>query len=110
LAANNSDTKKISLDRWLDSRQIALDAMLYLHSSGVWDYEYLLVGVKNFTDHFKEFLQVIDQPGDRIVLELVKYYFQVNPREIETHTESSDAFLDFFIKMREASHLPSDQP
>ena len=83
--------------------QLALETMLYLHGSGVWDYEYLLSGVKNFTDHFKEFVDVVNMPGDRVVLELVKYYFKVNPGDIEKYTESSEVFLDFFKKMREAT-------
>ena len=98
------EIKTIILDEHLEARSVAMEAMLFLHSSGVWDYEYLMNGLKNFTDHFQEFLAVITEPGDRTTLELVKYYFKTNPGDIEKYTESSEAFLEFFVQRRQKSH------
>lgn len=104
-----NDTLKITppilLDEHQEARAVALEAMLFLHSAGVWDYEYLMNGLKNYTDHFHEFLRVITEPGDRTTLELVRYYFKSNPGDIEKFTESIDAFLEFFVQMRQHTQL-----
>lgn len=105
MANDKNKIKTIILDDFQEARAVALEAMLFLHSSGVWDYEYLMTGLNNFTDHFREFLNVITEPSDRTTLELVKYYFKTNPGEIEKYTESSEAFLELFVKMREKTQL-----
>ncbi|MCF7801067.1 MAG: hypothetical protein K9N34_03520 [Candidatus Marinimicrobia bacterium] len=105
MANDKSKVKAVILDEHQEARAVALEAMLFLHSSGVWDYEYLMTGLNNFTDHFREFLTAITEPGDRATLELVKYYFKTNPGEIEKYTESSEAFLELFVKMREKTQL-----
>ena len=58
-------------------------------------------GLNNYTDHFNEFLSVITEPGDRTTLELVRYYFKSNPGDIEKYTELTEAFLAFFVQIRE---------
>lgn len=110
MATDKSKINNFILDEYLDARAVAFEAMLFLHSSGVWDYEYLMTGLNNFTAHFQEFLTVITEPGDRTTLELVKYYFKTNPGEIEKYTESSEAFLELFVKMREKTKLQDTSP
>jgi len=101
LANDALKINSVMLDENQEARAVALEAMLFLHSAGVWDYEYLMNGLNNYTDHFNEFLSVITEPGDRTTLELVRYYFKSNPGDIEKYTESTEAFLAFFVQIRE---------